>query len=181
MNADDAVNYGGIGMVIGHEFTHAFDDRGAQYDKDGNVKNWWTDDDLKNFKVKTQQIIDRYSGFTVLDSVPVNGATTVGENVADTGGIAIAYDAFKLTKQGQDTIKIGGYTPDQRFFMSIARIWRVKMRDAFMRTYIHTNSHSPAFWRVNGPLMNSTPFYEAFDLKPGDSNYKSLEERIKIW
>lgn len=85
MNADDAVNYGGIGMVIGHEFTHAFDDRGAQYDKDGNVKNWWTDDDLKNFKVKTQQIIDRYSGFTVLDSVPVNGATTVGENVADWG------------------------------------------------------------------------------------------------
>ncbi|GEQ86457.1 peptidase M13 [Patiriisocius marinistellae] len=181
VNADDAVNYGGIGMVIGHEFTHAFDDRGAQYDKEGNVKNWWTDDDLKNFKAKTQQIIDRYSEFTVLDDVHVNGATTVGENVADNGGISIAYDAFKLTKQGQDTIKIGGYTPDQRFFMSIARIWRVKTRDAFLRTYINTNSHSPAIWRVNGPLMNSTPFYEAFDVKPGDSNYKAVEERIKIW
>ncbi len=181
VNADDAVNYGGIGMVIGHEFTHAFDDRGAQFDKDGNVKNWWTDDDLKNFKAKTQLIIDRYGEFTVLDSLHINGATTVGENVADNGGISIAYDAFKLTKQGQDTTKIGGYTPDQRFFMSIARIWRVKTRDEFLRTYINTNSHSPAIWRVNGPLMNSTPFYDAFNVQPGDSNYKSVEERIKIW
>ncbi|MGJ8665957.1 MAG: M13 family metallopeptidase [Patiriisocius sp.] len=181
VNADDAVNYGGIGMVIGHEFTHAFDDRGAQFDKDGNVKNWWTDDDLKNFKAKTQLIIDRYGEFTVLDSLHINGATTVGENVADNGGISIAYDAFKLTKQGQDTTKIGGYSPDQRFFMSIARIWRVKTRDEFLRTYINTNSHSPAIWRVNGPLMNSTPFYDAFNVQPGDSNYKSVEERIKIW
>ncbi len=181
VNADDAINYGGIGMVIGHELTHAFDDRGSQFDKDGNVKNWWTKGDLEKFKAKTQQMIDRYSTFTVLDSVHVKGALTVGENTADNGGISIAYDAFKLTKQGQDTTRIDGYTPDERFMMSIARIWRVKVRDEFMRNYINTNSHSPAMWRVNGPLMNFTPFYETFDIAPGDKNFKPEEERIKIW
>ncbi|MEP2669653.1 MAG: M13 family metallopeptidase [Cyclobacteriaceae bacterium] len=179
--ADDAINYGGIGMVIGHELTHAFDDQGAQYDKDGNVKNWWTDEDYEKFNAKTQLLIDRYSTFTVLDSVPIKGAMTIGENTADNGGISIAYDAFKLTEQGQSDTKIDGFTPDQRFFLSIARIWRVKTRDEYMRTYVNTNSHSPAMWRVNGPLMNFTPFYEAFDLQPGDKNYKPEEERIKIW
>lgn len=181
MAADDAVNYGGIGMVIGHELTHAFDDNGSQYDGEGNLKNWWTPSDLEKFKGKTQQLIERYSSFTVLDTVHLKGAMTIGENTADNGGIAIAYDAFKLTEQGQDTTKIGGYTPDERFFMSIARIWRVKTRDEFMRNYVNTNSHSPAIWRVNGPLMNFTPFYETFDVQPGDENYKSEEERIKIW
>ncbi len=179
--ADDAVNYGGIGMVIGHEFTHAFDDQGAQYDKNGNVTNWWTEEDYTKFKAKTQQIIDQYSGFTVLDSVHLKGALTVGENTADNGGIAIAYDAFKMTEQGKDTSKIGGYTPDQRFFLSIARIWRVKTRDAYLRNYVATDPHSPPVWRVNGPLMNFTPFYEAFDVQPGEVNYRSEEERIKIW
>ena len=181
LNADDAVNYGGIGMVIGHEFTHAFDDRGAQFDKDGNVKNWWTDDDYEKFKAKTQQVIDRYSTFAVLDSVFLKGALTVGENTADNGGIAIAYDAFKMTQQGQDTTSIDGLTPDQRFFLSIARIWRVKTRDEFLRNYVATNPHSPPIWRVNGPLMNFTPFYEAFDVQPGDKNFKPESERIKIW
>jgi len=179
--ADDAVNYGGIGMVIGHEFTHAFDDQGAQFDKNGNVSNWWTEEDYTKFKAKTQQIIDQYSKFTVLDSVPLKGALTVGENTADNGGIAIAYDAFKMTKQGQDTTKIGGYTPDQRFFLSIANIWRVKMRDEFLRNYVTTDPHSPPIWRVNGPLMNFTPFYEAFQVKLGEANYKPEGERIKIW
>lgn len=179
--ADDAVNYGGIGMVIGHEFTHAFDDQGAQYDKNGNVTNWWTEEDYTKFKAKTQQIIDQYSGFTVLDSVHLKGALTVGENTADNGGIAIAYDAFKMTEQGKDTTKIGGYTPDQRFFLSIARIWRVKTRDAYLRNYVATDPHSPPVWRVNGPLMNFTPFYDAFDVQPGEVNYRSEEERIKIW
>ena len=181
VEADDAVNYGGIGMVIGHELTHAFDDNGAQYDKDGNVKNWWTKDDFEKFKAKTQQLIDRYSTFTVLDTVPVKGALTIGENTADNGGISIAYDAFKMTEQGKDTVKINGYSPDQRFFLSIARIWRVKTRDEFMRNYVNTNSHSPAIWRVNGPLMNTTPFYEAFNVQATDKNYKTEEERIKIW
>ncbi|WP_375252514.1 M13 family metallopeptidase [Dokdonia donghaensis] len=179
--ADDAVNYGGIGMVIGHEFTHAFDDQGAQYDKEGNVKNWWTEEDYTKFKAKTQQIIEQYDSFTVLDSVHLKGALTVGENTADNGGISIAYDAFKRTKQGQDTIKIGGFTPDQRFFLSVARIWRVKTRDEYLRNYVATDPHSPPIWRVNGPLMNFTPFYEAFDVKEGQKNFKTPEERIKIW
>lgn len=179
--ADDAVNYGGIGMVIGHELTHAFDDQGAQFDKDGNVKNWWTEEDYAKFKAKTQQLIERYDTFTILDSVHVKGAMTIGENTADNGGIYIAYDAFKMTDQGQDTTKIDGYTPDQRFCLSIANIWRVKVRDEFMRTYVNTNSHSPAMWRVNGPLMNFDPFYASFPIQPGDKNFKAEIERIKIW
>ena len=181
LHADDAINYGGIGMVIGHELTHAFDDQGAQYDKDGNVKNWWTDEDYEKFKAKTQLVIDRYSSFTVLDGLHLNGALTVGENTADNGGISIAYDAFKLTEQGTSTTKINGYTSDQRFFLSIARIWRVKTRDEYLRNYVKTNPHSPPMWRVNGPLMNFTPFYEAFDVQPGDKNYKPEDQRIKIW
>lgn len=179
--ADDALNYGGIGMVIGHEITHSFDDQGAQYDKVGNVTNWWTKADYAKFKAKTQQVIDQYNSFTVLDSVRVKGALTVGENTADIAGVAIAYDAFKLTQQGKDTTKLDGFTPDQRFFISIARIWRVKTTDAFMRMYVNTNPHSPAKWRVNGPLMNFTPFYKAFTVEPGDKMYKPETKRITVW
>jgi putative endopeptidase len=180
--ADDAINYGGIGMVIGHEMTHAFDDQGAQYDKDGNVKNWWTKEDYEQFRVKTKRVIDLYSSFAVLDTVHIKGALTVGENAADNGGIHIAYDAFKMTQEGQDsTSKIDGYTPDQRFCLSIARIWRVKTRDAFLRMYVNTNPHSPAMWRVNGPLMSFAPFYKAFNVQPGDKNYLPEDQRIKIW
>ncbi|HLK29285.1 MAG TPA: M13 family metallopeptidase [Puia sp.] len=179
--ADDAINYGGIGMVIGHELTHAFDDQGAQYDKDGNVKNWWTKEDYEKFKAKTKSLSDLYGSFTVLDTVHLKGGLTLGENTADNGGIAIAYDAFKMTDEGKDSTKIDGFTPDQRFFLSVARIWRVKTRDAFLRTYVNTNPHSPAMWRVNGPLMNFAPFYKAFNVQPGDKNYKSEDQRIKIW
>lgn len=181
LKADDALNYGGIGMVIGHEITHSFDDQGALFDKEGNVKNWWQEDDLKKFKARTQQVIDQYNKFTVLDSMHVKGALTVGENTADIAGIAIAYDAFKLTKQGQGNEKIDGFTPDQRFFISIAKIWMVKTKDAFMRVYVNTNPHSPAKWRVNGPLMNFSPFYKAFDVKPGDRMYKPENDRISVW
>jgi putative endopeptidase len=180
-SADDAINYGGIGMVIGHEMTHAFDDQGAQFDKDGNVKSWWTKEDYEKFRAKTKRVIDLYSSFTVLDTVHIKGALTVGENAADNGGIAIAYDAFKMTQQGHDSTTIDGYTPDQRFFLSIARIWRVKTRDAFLRMYVNTNPHSPAMWRVNGPLMSMAPFYKAFNVQPGDKNFKPEDERIKIW
>ncbi len=180
-SADDAINYGGIGMVIGHEMTHAFDDQGAQYDKDGNVKNWWTKEDYEKFRAKTKRVIDLYSSFTVLDTVHIKGALTVGENAADNGGILIAYDAFKMTPEGHDSAKIDGFTPDQRFCLSIARIWRVKTRDAFLRMYVNTNPHSPAMWRVNGPLMSFAPFYKAFNVQPGDSNYKPEDQRIKIW
>ncbi|WBL26417.1 M13 family metallopeptidase [Zunongwangia sp. HGR-M22] len=180
-DADDALNYGGIGMVIGHELTHTFDDQGAQFDKEGNVKNWWTDSDYEKFKSKIQQVIDQYSEFTVLDSLHIKGAMTVGENTADIAGVAVAYDAFKMTEQGQDTTKIGEFTPDQRFFLSVAKIWRVKMKDEFLRLWINNNPHSPPSWRVNGPLMNSTPFYEAFDVKPEDSLYVKEVDRIVIW
>jgi len=179
--ADDALNYGGIGMVIGHELTHTFDDQGAQFDKEGNVKNWWTDSDYEKFKSRIQQVIDQYSTFTVLDSLHIKGAMTVGENTADIAGVAVAYDAFKMTKQGQDTTKIGGFTPDQRFFLSVAKIWRVKMKDEFLRLWINNNPHSPPSWRVNGPLMNNPHFYEAFDVQPEDSLYLSEDERILIW
>ncbi|MBS1729158.1 MAG: M13 family metallopeptidase [Bacteroidetes bacterium] len=180
-NADDALNYGGIGMVIGHEMTHAFDDQGAQFDKYGNVENWWTKTDYEKFKAKTQQVVQLYNSFTVLDTMHVKGAMTLGENTADIGGVAIAYDAFKLTKEGQDTSKIDGYTPDQRFFYSIARIWRVKMKDEFLRYWINNNPHSPPMWRVNGPLMNSVHFYDAFHVQPGDKMYLPENERIHIW
>ena len=179
--ADDALNYGGIGMVIGHEITHSFDDQGAQYDKVGNVTDWWTKTDYEKFKAKTQQVIDQYNSFTVLDSVHIKGALTVGENTADIAGVAIAYDAFKLTEQGKDTTKLDGFTPDQRFFISIARIWRVKTTDQYLRMYVNTNPHSPPQWRVNGPLMNFTPFYNAFNVQPGDKMFKPENERITVW
>ena len=180
-DADDALNYGGIGMVIGHEMTHSFDDQGAQFDKYGNVKNWWTKDDFTKFKAKTQQVVDLYNSFTVLDTVHVKGAMTLGENTADIGGVSIAFDAFKMTKEGHDSTKVDGFTPDQRFFISIARIWRVKMKDQFLRLWSNNNPHSPPMWRVNGPLMNTTPFYKAFNVQPGDSMYLPEKDRIHIW
>ncbi|MET0635163.1 MAG: M13 family metallopeptidase [Chitinophagaceae bacterium] len=180
-NADDALNYGGIGMVIGHEMTHTFDDQGAQFDKDGNVKNWWTPQDYEKFKARTQQVIDQYNQFTVLDSVHVKGALTVGENTADISGVAVALDAFKMTKEGQDTTRIGGFTPLQRFFISVARIWRVKMKDEYLRYWINNDPHSPPMWRVNGPLMNNPAFYQAFDVKPGQMMYLDNDKQVKIW
>lgn len=180
-DADDALNYGGIGMVIGHELTHTFDDQGAQYDKEGNVKDWWTKDDYTQFKSRIQQVINQYDQFTVLDNLHINGAMTVGENTADIAGIAVAYDAFKMTKEGQSNKKIDGLTPDQRFFLSVAKIWRVKMKDEFLRLWIETNPHSPPSWRVNGPLMNSTPFYNAFEVKEGNKMFLPEKDRITIW
>jgi putative endopeptidase len=180
-NADDAINYGGIGMVIGHEMTHGFDDQGAQYDKEGNLKNWWATEDSSKFVAKSKSVIDLYNTFTVLDSLHINGSLTTGENIADIGGIAIAYDAFKMTKQGQDTTKIDGFTPDQRFFISLAQVWRIKQKDQTIRLRVNTDPHSPPMYRVNGPLQNFTPFYTAFNVRPGDKMYLPEDKRIKIW
>jgi len=180
-NADDAINYGGIGLVIGHEMTHGFDDQGAQYDKDGNLSNWWSTNDSAQFVARSTKVIDQYNSFTVLDTLHVNGALTTGENMADNGGLAIAYDAFKMTKQGKGNKKIDGFTPDQRFFISFAQVWRAKQKDESLRQLVLTNPHSPENWRVLGPLSNFNPFYKAFDLKPGDKMYKPESERIKIW
>jgi len=181
VGSDDAMNYGAIGMVIGHEMTHAFDDQGAQYDKDGNLKNWWKKEDYDKFKAKGEQVIKLYNGFTVLDTMHINGRLTQGENTADIGGIAIAYEAFKLTKEGQDTTRIQGFTPDQRFFLSFAQSWRKKIKDEAMRQQVNTDPHSPGMYRIIGPLMNFTPFYTAFNVKPGDKMYRPEAERIHIW
>lgn len=179
--ADDAINYGGIGMVIGHEMTHGFDDQGSQYDKDGNLKNWWSKKDSGQFVARTKRIIDQYNGYTVLDTMHINGALTTGENSADLGGINIAYDAFKMTRQGHDTTKTDGFTPDQRFFISYAQVWKDKMKDELTRLLINGNPHSPAMYRVNGPLSNFDPFYKAFNVQPGDKMYKPDSARLKIW
>jgi putative endopeptidase len=180
-DADDAINYGGIGMIIGHEMTHGFDDQGSQYDKDGNLKTWWSTEDSVKFKAKTKMVIDQYNHFTVLDTLHVNGALTTGENIADMGGISIACDAFKMTKQGKDTTRIDGLTPDQRFFLSFAQGWRSKYKEEIVRQYINIDPHSPAIHRVNGPLMHFTPFYTAFGVKEGDKMFVPEKDRIKIW
>jgi putative endopeptidase len=180
-NADDAINYGAIGAVIGHEMTHGFDDQGSQYDKDGNLKVWWTPEDAAKFKAKTQSVAAQYDKYTVLDNLHVNGNLTLGENLADIGGVAIAYQAFKNTPQGKSNEKIDGFTADQRFFLSYAQVWQIKMRDEASRMRISTDPHSPAQYRVNGPLSNTDAWYKAFNIKPGDKLYRPENERVKIW
>jgi putative endopeptidase len=179
--ADDAVNYGGIGAVIGHEMTHGFDDQGAQYAADGNLKDWWTEEDKTKFKVKTDAIVSQYNGYTVLDTMHVNGELTQGENIADLGGVTIAYDAFKRTKQFKEAKTIDGFTPEQRFFLSWAQVWRANTTAEEAASRISTDPHSPGIHRCNGPLTNFLPFYKAFGLKPGDKMYKNEAERLAIW
>ncbi|WP_426670616.1 M13 family metallopeptidase [Mucilaginibacter sp. McL0603] len=179
--ADDAINYGAIGAVIGHEMTHGFDDQGRQYDKDGNLKDWWTKDDAGKFKKKVQVMIDQYNKFTVLKDLHVNGSLTQGENLADIGGLAIAYQAFKNTPEGKSDTKIDGFTPDQRFFLSFAQVWRIKNSDETMRMRINVDPHSPEMYRTNGPLSNTPAFYKAFDIKPGDKMYRDEKDMVKVW
>ena len=181
LNADDAINYGGIGMVIGHEITHGFDDQGRQYDAEGNLKDWWTPTDAGRFNKKANQVIKEYDAYTVFDSMHLNGSLTLGENLADIGGLAIAYDAFKLTPQWKSTEKIDGFTPDQRFFLGFAQVWRLVNRDETMRVRISTDPHSPELYRVNGPLSNFAPFYAAFNVKPGNKLFKVDSSRAVIW
>jgi putative endopeptidase len=181
LNADDATNYGAIGMVIGHEMTHGFDDQGRQYDKDGNLKDWWTPEDAEKFKQKAKMVVDQYSQYTVLDSIHVNGELTLGENLADIGGIAIAYDAFKMTKEGQSQDKIDGFTPDQRFFLGFAQAWREIERSERARLRINLDPHSPEMYRVNGPLSNFEPFYKAFNVTEQNAMFRPVKDRVKIW
>lgn len=181
LKADDAINYGAIGMVIGHEMTHGFDDQGRQYDAQGNLTDWWTKTDAEKFTAKAKGVIEQYNAYTVLDSLHVNGALTLGENLADIGGLAIAFDAFKLTKQGQGTEKIGGFTPDQRFFLGYAQVWRIIDRPESLRTRITTDPHSPEEFRVNGPLANFEPFYQAFGVTDKHKLYRAVDQRAKIW
>ncbi len=180
-SGDDAVNYGGIGLVIGHEITHGFDDQGRQYDADGNLKDWWSAEDARRFKIRAQNIINQYNGYIAVDTFHLNGELTEGENIADNGGLAIAYAAFKKTDQGKSSEKIDGFTPDQRFFLSHAQVWKIKTRKERLITMALTNPHSSPMWRVNGPVSNMPAFYEAFHVQPSDPMYRPDSLRVKIW
>ena len=179
--ADDAVNYGGIGAVIGHEITHGFDDNGSQYAADGNLKNWWTKEDAEKFKGRANQVVEQYNAFTVLDTIHVNGRLTLGENLADLGGLSMAYEAFTNTKQFKEGKKIDGFTPAQRFFLSWAQIWRNNALPETQAQLILTDSHSPGMYRANGPVVNMDAWYQAFHVQPGDKMYKAPEKRIQVW
>lgn len=181
-NADAAVNFGGIGAVIGHEISHGFDDSGSRFDGDGNLNNWWTDADRKNFDEKVGQLAAQYSGYEPVKGSFVNGKFTSGENIGDLGGVAVAYDALQMyLKDKGNPGKISGFTQDQRFFMSWATVWRTKATDQYMINQVKTDPHSPGMFRAFGPLVNQDSFIKAFDIKPGDKMYKTPEERIKIW
>lgn len=180
--ADAAVNYGGIGAVIGHEISHSFDDSGADYDANGNLENWWTDKDLTQFNALGDSLAAQYSRIEVLPEVFINGKFTLGENIGDLGGVNAAYDGLQLhLKEHGSPGLIDGFTPEQRFFMSWATVWRTKMRDEALKTRIKTDPHSPGMYRATQPLINMEVFYQAFDIKEGDQMYLAPEERVKIW
>jgi putative endopeptidase len=177
--ADDAVNYGSIGMVIGHELTHGFDDEGRKYDADGNLRDWWTDEDAKKFEALAQKVVDQYDGYVGVDTLHLNGKLTLGENIADLGGITIAYHAWKLSLNGQPAPVIDGLTGDQRFFLGFAQVWRAKLRPEAERQRVLTDPHSVNRWRIDGPLSNMDEFREAFGCKAGDDMVRS--DQIVIW
>lgn len=180
--ADPAVNFGGIGAVIGHEISHGFDDSGSRFDGDGNLNNWWTAADLKNFENKVNQLADQYSKYEPVKGTFINGKFTSGENIGDLGGVAVAYTALQMyLKDHGNPGLISGFTQDQRFFMSWATVWRTKSTEQYMINQVKTDPHSPGYFRAFGPLVNQDSFYKAFDVKPGDKLYRAPEERIKIW
>ncbi|WP_203295252.1 M13 family metallopeptidase [Luteirhabdus pelagi] len=180
--ADEAVNYGGIGAVIGHEISHAFDDSGSRFDSDGNLVNWWSDKDLEEFTKRGEKLAEQYSNIEVLDSVFINGKFTLGENIGDLGGLLGAYDGLqRYYEENGRPGEIDGLTPEQRFFMSWATVWRTKQRDEALREQIKTDPHSPGRYRATQPLVNIDAFYEAFDIKEGDPMYVAPEDRVRIW
>ena len=179
--ADDAVNYGGIGAVIGHEISHGFDDQGSQYDGDGNMRNWWTEEDGKKFAEKTKVLINQYAGYSPLPGYNVNGELTLGENIGDNSGLAIAYKAYKLSLKGKKAPVINGLSGDQRFYMGWGQVWRTKMREPAQIAQIKTDPHSPGQYRANGTLKNQPGFYEAFGVKEGDKMYLAPKDRVIIW
>jgi len=181
MAADDAVNYGGIGAVIGHEMGHGFDDQGSKYDAHGNLRNWWTEKDLSAFKKRADNLVDQYNNYAVFDDLHVNGKLTLGENIGDLSGVTIAYKAYKASLKGKEAPMIDGLTGDQRFFMGYAQIWRSKIVEKSMRNRVATDPHSPGEFRALGSLSNMPEFYEAFNVKEGDKMYIAPEKRVKIW
>jgi len=180
-DADDAVNYGGIAAVIGHEMTHGFDDQGRQYGADGNLKDWWLPQDAANFKKRADEVVKEYDAATVQDTIHVNGRLTLGENLADFGGLAMALEAFQHTKQFKENKKIDGFTPVQRFFLSWAQVWRSNIRPETEAQLILVDPHSPAMYRANIPPSNMDEWYEAFDVKEGDKMFRPAGSRVKVW
>ncbi|WP_444936680.1 M13 family metallopeptidase [Microbulbifer sp. JMSA004] len=181
MSADDAVNYGGIGGVIGHEIGHGFDDKGSKFDGRGYLNNWWTDSDRDNFEQLTSKLVSQYNAYEPLEGEHINGELTLGENIGDLSGLGIAYKAYKMSLDGEEAPVIDGFTGDQRVFMGWAQVWRSKMRDKALSGRLKVDSHSPAEYRVKGVLPNIDAFYEAFDIKEGDGMYLPEEERVTVW
>jgi predicted metalloendopeptidase len=179
--ADDAVNYGGIGAVIGHEIGHGFDDQGRKFAPDGSLRDWWTKVDADAFGAKTKVLVEQYSGFDALPGLKVNGAISLGENIGDLGGLNMAYEAYHNSLQGKEAPVLGGLTGDQRFFLSWAQVWRTKIRDEALRAQVLSDPHSPPYFRVNGAVRNMDEWYRAFDVKAGEKLYLPPEQRVKIW
>jgi endothelin-converting enzyme/putative endopeptidase len=180
--ADEAVNYGGIGAVIGHEISHGFDDSGARYNADGNLVDWWTAEDLKQFTTLGTALADQYSALEPLPGIHVDGKFTLGENIGDLGGVNAAYDGLQMYLKANETPElIDGYTPEQRFFISWATVWRTKMRDEAIKNQVKTDPHSPGMYRAYVPVQNVDAFYDAFDVKSGDGMYIQPDKRVKIW
>jgi putative endopeptidase len=182
-NADDAVNFGGIGMVIGHELTHGFDDQGALFDAKGNLSGWWTKDDKERFDAQTERLAKQYDKFEALPGVFVNGKLTLGENIADLGGLLIAYDGLSLAlrESGRSSELIDDLSPAERFFVSYAITERSAIREEALRSQVQIDPHSPSPFRVNGPLSNMQEFIDAFHAAQGDKLWREPEERVKIW
>ena len=180
-NVDDAFNYGATGMVIGHEMTHGFDDEGRKFDADGNLKDWWTKEDGERFEERAKRVSDQFDGYVAVDTLHVNGKLTLGENIADLGGLTIAYYAYQKSALGKPREILDGYTPEQRFFLGYAQSWRRKMRPERTRMLTNVDPHSPAEWRVKGPVSNMTEFAKAWGCKPGDAMVRSEDKRAQIW
>jgi len=178
---DDAVNYGGIGAVIGHEITHGFDDQGRRYDADGNLTDWWTAEDAAAFEARAMKMVDQYNAYEALPGLTVKGRLTLGENIADLGGVSIAYEALQRSLKGKERKLVDGFTPEQRFFLSWAQVWRTNIRDNEQKRRVEVDSHSPGRFRAIGPLVNFEPFYEAFGIKEGDPMWRAPDLRAKIW
>ena len=179
--ADDAVNYGGIGVVIGHEMTHGFDDSGRKSDAQGNLNDWWTKECSDRFNARAAGIVKQFSGYTVLDGLHINGELTQGENIADLGGLRVAYGALQRTLDGKSRAQIGGFTPEQRFFLSYATIWRINFRPEQLRLQVNTDPHSPGEYRTKGPLSNLDEFAAAFAVPEGAPMRRPTADRVTIW
>jgi predicted metalloendopeptidase len=181
VNADDAINYGCIGAVIGHEITHGFDDEGSKFDAKGNLKSWWTKTDRNKFEARAKKVEKQFDKYTVADGVKVNGKLTLGENIADLGGLSIAYDAYQLQLERTGRKDIEGFTPEQRFFMAFAVFERENSRPEFAKTHAKTDPHSPGVFRINGPVSNFEAFYKAYGVKKTDKMYRSPADREMVW